>query len=1629
MASRSAFTARHTTNPNAQQSAFSANLYWDWSGLADTAGTDADTEGKGVAEVSGQKRRASRQPSGRQDLAVKRVRLEHDDLGKPGKLPARPPSTGVSQSQHHRAGGTIMQKPSGGQKTPSTSLPPSAPRAQPPSHRATAPVKSAAAAPPPPSGKAAAPFIIDSDDDSSSDEIEEFVTTDIAIPTKSHAWKTAHAQKEAQRLASERLRREAAWKNSGRSRPGSDYGSGDEKAAVSIQRVKALDAGVARKEAQRLASERLRREAALRYQSLGQRVEDGEDGDGDTIVVAYKRETTPDVDRERKSGGQVRETERKEPEVSSLRSSTRGSKEDPQGQKNDKKAPIHGEDDADATAAAGGSTEVVCLEVEAPKSKGGLQHQPEKQADAMPVLGKAAISERNGTSRSEEGVLRPPQTQVDAKPVLAKRAEFHQSRAGLPQLPKTPVDAKPVGAQVVGVTPMAAAQPETPLQPHDSKRELVQSSKESKKPLDAKPIDAKPTTPQMVAPGIAVGDAESEAERQRKIRGENSRKQYELLQAKLRMPAAEAKQVEVEPGSTGRHAAEDGARNAGNHSAEGKTLQHRRIDQQTSKPSPVVRTQSTTARRTPTPENSSTDTKRVPDDAAEGLQERQIREKVEAVRAAKQAEEEASHADSRNAEDVKRQEEEAARAAEERKAVDVRQRQEAFKRQLREKREAEARRVEEARKEAAVRMAAKVKEAEDRTRAEAEKKAEKERQEELFRQRSKVPVVPSVAATPNIFASAKHGDPREKPRAHLLAAASTPAATAEKMSSSITGGDPASHASELSDVERARQQRVQALKDRNERNRLAARDADEHDAMREDEQLASSTKPVSLNSFAGMHRLKAIQDLDARPKPAFNGEHDGGYPRAEEVPQLTPTKPMSLNSAAGLGVLSREQTIRLTPSKPADSLSKSTVTERGLFLSNGMPQRRAPFSSAATTPIPEAINAPPGQASHSPANIVQSKQNDPTLGEILPEDIKLMMWRDADNQWPDIIEDYEEATSIRKTAKVLRKRYNKVKEAVADAAVGRELLQQVSTGDAEAREQLNRAVHGTWPLLRAGNVAKLHKQATSSGSTLRPVEDKGHKRSLGEILPEDLKILRWKNSGMDWTQVAAMFEEVTGRKRNKSTLQKRRLQVQDALDRANIDDDSRERAEAGSAQAVARVNELVRAKLGSGVDVPSNLPYVPKLGEILSEDAKLVMMRDSGVKFDDLAPLYQRATGVTKHKSTLYARYYTVKAALDSADISRDLLKLVADGDKDAGRKLNQMVRNAQPASASSSRTDLQPLGSKQPLRYPHAGPLPGPHRIDRSHSLSSLMSVRSSSDDLQNTTPPTSPEYDMPSPGPAHPATSGKTMNEAAFQYYLDGLAEVYAEESATEEVDEVEQPEFTSEDYCHFAYQVQRREITSEELEEEVTIEMKDWLDCGNAYTDVGRANVGATKQVYTAHDQTLNDAIHSTSRRTLEESRDEDQLMHYTLSLEEGQVQVRVAQQTRTYQDHIKPSSTVSWVNRTSYYVMQRVTDKPATSDELFGEQAEPVEHVDFDGIVYTTLELANARAIEQFLDQTFHSTSINLTIQDVQKMEARKGLLVELEAEDESALFKKSAEDERHVLEVWVEVGKIAGPRNI
>ncbi|GAB1732794.1 hypothetical protein NU195Hw_g9042t1 [Hortaea werneckii] len=681
----------------------------------------------------------------------------------------------------------------------------------------------------------------------------------------------------------------------------------------------------------------------------------------------------------------------------------------------------------------------------------------------------------------------------------------------------------------------------------------------------------------------------------------------------------------------------------------------------------------------------------------------------------------------------------------------------------------------------------------------------------------------------------------------------------------------------------------------------------------------------------------------------------------------------------------------------------------------------------------------PNVVTHQPRIAAPGK--DP-LGELTPQDIRLLVSRGKGMLWSQIVQDFAISTGENVSEPLLRVRYKLVKEAIEKSEVDASLLTQVMAGDDTAREKLNRLVHGVWPVPRVEKDVKVDRPATGSG----------HDRKPGHVSADDIRLVRWKEEGMTGAEMVEALRQRTGRSMVIKTVLKRCSQARRALEAAGIHADRAllDAVENGDQEACSRLNQLVHSTVTAS-----------HVGEILPEDVMMVQERQKGATYENIVSSYRRKTGRHRSYSWVNERCKSVKALLDPLDIDTHLLESVASGDQEARRRLNSLVHGKWPLYAStgsigSSENTVERIESafqtrsRSPESASHAQQLKPGFYMGSAYSSS-----YGSREDQNVSTPPTSPGSFVPQPmaEESRPTTAGKQMNEAAFRYYLEEIREErLREEDSDTDADEDEEDQFSPEDFCHFIYQVERREITSSE--EDITIDEKDWITYGEPQTDRLKAAAIASKQALVAHDRQLNDAIHAGDDWSLNRQNFNSGILYTLDSPAAGTVQVRVQEYQRSFQEQIRPSDSVAWVNRPTYTIMQRRTETARSTNtvSVTEKEIDPILDEETDlttqkevltlhetqkqkvvgDTVYTTPDLANDAAMRHFISKTYRPGTINLTVRDVERAGLMRGFREKYEGGGgkDIPLFREMVEEEDgKSLEVWVQETRLKGPRNV
>lgn len=425
------------------------------------------------------------------------------------------------------------------------------------------------------------------------------------------------------------------------------------------------------------------------------------------------------------------------------------------------------------------------------------------------------------------------------------------------------------------------------------------------------------------------------------------------------------------------------------------------------------------------------------------------------------------------------------------------------------------------------------------------------------------------------------------------------------------------------------------------------------------------------------------------------------------------------------------------------------------------------------------------------------------------------------------------------------------------------------------------------------------------------------------------------------------------------------------------------------------------------------------LGKILPEDIQLLRWRTNGAEWPQMSLWYERSTGKKRAPETLRKRHRQIRDVLDVTSADKTTLDQVAEGDAGAIERLNRLVHGTLPAQ-ERERDSRGHFIARPKVEEPRSST-----SKDHPTSFQAPSLGLKSSNGLMT---PTLGRQDSPIVA-VRPTTGGKVLNEAYFKHLNESFLEAQSADSDDEETTPDREPSpITFEDSCYFVYRVERREIASEQMDEGESIDHMAWVVCSRTFESLIDANREASREAWLVR-QDWKSTADPDKDWNMHQKTSEDGMKLFTMEWDDvGIVEVRVASFMRAYGDRILPQSKAGWAPKDIFRVMERRTTR--SGDAMFEavkerERERPVDHTD-----YTTLELANAEAVKYFVKRTFTPTSGRLTERDAEIQEVENELMVELN-KDEDQLFYRKVEDPSagETLEVWVEEGELAGPRNL
>ncbi|KAF2768121.1 hypothetical protein EJ03DRAFT_328496 [Teratosphaeria nubilosa] len=232
------------------------------------------------------------------------------------------------------------------------------------------------------------------------------------------------------------------------------------------------------------------------------------------------------------------------------------------------------------------------------------------------------------------------------------------------------------------------------------------------------------------------------------------------------------------------------------------------------------------------------------------------------------------------------------------------------------------------------------------------------------------------------------------------------------------------------------------------------------------------------------------------------------------------------------------------------------------------------------------------------------------LGEITGEDIAVIEMRDRGWTWDAVAEGYAKLTQQSRDHKTLRARYDLVTAALHDhPEIKPDLLKRlVGNKDESAKEEVNRAVHGVWPIPKPAVGSALPsrnggKTKTAFLSLGGPSSKASHasRPEVGQKLTRDIteadcKILRWREQGMSFEEIAKTLDGKS------KSLRTRYNNVKATLDNIiGVDKELISAVAAGDDEARQSLNFLVHGRQDDGnhengpsSDRPESSPLAPR---------------------------------------------------------------------------------------------------------------------------------------------------------------------------------------------------------------------------------------------------------------------------------------------------------------------------------------------------------------------------------------------------------------------------------------------------
>ncbi|KAK4954409.1 hypothetical protein LTR10_007840 [Elasticomyces elasticus] len=375
------------------------------------------------------------------------------------------------------------------------------------------------------------------------------------------------------------------------------------------------------------------------------------------------------------------------------------------------------------------------------------------------------------------------------------------------------------------------------------------------------------------------------------------------------------------------------------------------------------------------------------------------------------------------------------------------------------------------------------------------------------------------------------------------------------------------HAPAVSDAELDRQRRIQAMKDRNERNqRLESENAERNDLTNEE---VFQTKPAQ-----------------------YRGRSEVGHSRDDGFAPLP-------------GPLAVSHNKRLVPLNNKPQLRKITVKDVRLIQlkHGGLPWDQVPVAYRKATDIQQSQDALEKRLAQLKAllnaddepvldfdevdegiSVEQLRDmlpNGPVkppprgytmrLGEITASDAKIINWKAEGITFESMVALHERETRSNLSKTALQKRYSLLTAALRGVKLNDiDLLANVAKGDRAAQERLNRLVS--------------EGMATNTPPPTPPPK-KRPDTALGEVSSADIQLVRWRDNGTKFSDLPAAYKALCGIGWSDTTLRGRYTQVKTAV--RDIDSALLDRVVADETGAVDQLNRLIHGDRSETGNTPA----------------------------------------------------------------------------------------------------------------------------------------------------------------------------------------------------------------------------------------------------------------------------------------------------------------------------------------------------------------------------------------------------------------------------------------------------------